>query len=158
MTSDSSRIMNGVDRALGIGIELLFPIVAILLLATDYIRRRRTLFSVGAGMLPLVAGLAWVIANLAPAPQRANDTAYSFAAALIFNVYTLFLGVEFLVRGLRANSLARANFGLLIIAGLAIARFFDSDLSFVTRGVGFIIVGAGFLAANVIFFRRRAAA
>ena len=36
-------------------------------------------------------------------------------------------------------------------------RFFDSDLSFVTRGIGFIIVGLGFLVANVLLFKRRTA-
>jgi len=37
-----------------------------------------------------------------------------------------------------------------VIAALAMARFFDSDLGFVTRGLGFIAVGAAFLTANVI--------
>jgi uncharacterized membrane protein len=158
MTGELQWTLKGVPRAIGIAIELLFPIVALGLLATDYIKRKRIAFSVAAGALPLAAILAWIIANLAPASQRAQDTPYPFAAALIFNLYTLILGIELLVRGTRANSLARANFGLLVIAALAIARFFDSDLSFVTRGVGFIVVGAGFLVANVIFFRRRAAA
>jgi len=45
----------------------------------------------------------------------------------------------------------------LLIAALAICRFFDSDLSFVTRGIGFIIVGLGFLVANVLLFKRRTA-
>src|SRR5207253_10167612 len=58
---------------------------------------------------------------------------------------------------IRTNSIARANFGLLLIAALAICRFFDSDLSFVARGVGFIIVGVGFLVANLLLFKRRTA-
>ena len=44
-----------------------------------------------------------------------------------------------------------------IVAALAICRFFDSDLSFVARGVGFIIVGLGFLIANLLLFKRRTA-
>jgi hypothetical protein len=52
--------------------------------------------------------------------------------------------------------MARANFGLLVIVALALARFFDSDLSFVSRGLGFIAVGIGFLVANVILFKKRA--
>jgi hypothetical protein len=47
---------------------------------------------------------------------------------------------------------------LVLIAALAISRFFDSDLSFVTRGLGFIAVGAGFLVANIVLFKRRATA
>ena len=36
-----------------------------------------------------------------------------------------------------------------------VGRFFDSDLSFLSRGLGFIAVGVGFLVANVILFKRR---
>jgi len=46
---------------------------------------------------------------------------------------------------------------LILIAALAISRFFDSELSFVTRGLGFILVGAGFLVANILLFKKRAA-
>src|SRR5207253_1673581 len=108
--------------------------------------------------IPLVAALAWVIANLAPATGRAQDSPYSLGAAVIFDIYGLVLGIELIARGVRANSVTRANFGLLVIAALALARVFDSDLGFVTRGVGFIVVGTGFLLANIIFFRKRVAA
>ena len=74
------------------------------------------------------------------------------------NCYALWLGIDILMRGIRANSAARANFGLLLIAALAISRFFDSELSFVTRGLGFIVVGAGFLVANILLFKKRSAA
>ena len=57
---------------------------------------------------------------------------------------SLALGVELIARGLRADSMTRVNFGLAIIAALAIARFFDSDLSFVIRAIGFIIIGLGY--------------
>ena len=41
------------------------------------------------------------------------------------------------------------------IAALVSARFFDSEFSFVIRGIAFMLVGAGFLAANVFLLRRR---
>jgi uncharacterized membrane protein len=155
MATDSSRTLSATPRAVGIGIQLLFPIVAISLLAADYLRRRRAMFSIAAALMPLVTALAWIMANLAPEKSRANDTPYSLTAAVIFDIYALLLGAELIARGVRANSLTRANFGLLVIAVLAIARFFDSDLSFLTRGLGFIAVGAGFLVANVIFFKKQ---
>ena len=65
--------------------------------------------------------------------------------------------VELIARGLRADSLTRVNFGLAVIAALAIARFFDTDLSFVTRAIGFIVIGLGFLATNFILFKKRRA-
>ena len=82
----------------------------------------------------------------------------SFAAAALMNCYALWLGIDILARGIRSDSVARANFGLLLIAVLAISRFFDSELSFVTRGLGFILVGAGFLIANILMFKKRTAA
>jgi hypothetical protein len=158
LNSESSWTLRGHARAIGIAIELFFPVVAIGLLASGYLRRQRIAFSVIGGVMPFVAGLAWIVANLAPASKRAEDTPYSLAAAVIFDAYALFLGIELIARGVRANSLLRANFGLLIIAALAISRFFDSDLGFVTRGLGFIIIGIGFLVANVVLFKKRAVA
>lgn len=143
----SSSTLKDVPRAMGIAIQLFFPIAAVGLLVWSYLDKGRATFSVVAGVLPLVAGLAWIIAESS-----------SFAAAAVFNIFALLLGVELLARGIRANSIARANFGLLVIVALALARFFDSDLSFLTRGLGFIAVGAGFLVANVVLFKRRAKA
>lgn len=156
MTSESSWALHGPARATGIAIELFFPVVAIGLLVWSFLGRQRIAFSLIAGVMPVVAGLGWMVANLDPAATRANDTPYSLAAAVIFDAYALFLGIELIARGVRANSLVRANFGLLVIAALAISRFFDSDLGFVTRGLGFIIIGVGFLVANVILFKKRA--
>jgi hypothetical protein len=76
----------------------------------------------------------------------------------LIKCYALWLGIDILMRGIRSNSIARANFGLLLIAVLAISRFFDTDLSFVTRGIGFIVVGAGFLVANILLFKKRSPA
>jgi uncharacterized membrane protein len=154
----ASWALSGANRGIGIAIQLFFPAAAILVLAWDLLGRKRIAFSLAAGVMPLVAVVAWLIANLASAGQGGHQAAYSAAAALVIDIFALVLGVELLARGVRANSLARANFGLLVIAALAVARFFDSDLSFVARGMGFIVVGAGFLIANVIFFRRKIAA
>jgi hypothetical protein len=45
---------------------------------------------------------------------------------------------------------------MLVIAVLAIARFFDTELEFVVRGIAFIAIGLGFLVTNLIVFKRRA--
>jgi len=131
-----------------LALELLFPVVAVGLAGLD-IFRRRFQFSLAAASLPIVAAVAWGIANLREG---------SFIAAVVINCYALLLGIDILARGIRTNSVARANFGLLLIAALAVSRFFDSELTFVTRGLGFIVVGAGFLFANILLFRKRAAA
>ena len=140
---------------LGVLLELLFPITAICLLVWDF-SRKQWRFSLSAAVFPLVVALVWGIVRWCDA--QGTDSRCEFAAATLINCYALWLGIDILTRGIRSNSLARANFGLLLIATLAIARFFDSDLSFVTRGLGFIVVGAGFLVANVLLFRKKSAA
>jgi len=132
----------------GLALELLFPVLAVCLAGLEILRQRFE-FSWTVASLPIVAAIVWGIA-------KSCDC--SFIAAAIINCYALLLGIDILARGIRTHSVARANFGLLLIAALAISRFFDSELSFVTRGLGFIIVGAGFLIANILLFRKRATA
>jgi uncharacterized membrane protein len=137
---------------LGVLLELLFPVAAICLLAWD-VFRKQCRFSLSAAVFPLVVAIVWGIVRWCDA--QGTDPRCEFAAATLINCYALWLGIDILVRGIRSDSLARANFGLLLIATLAISRFFDSDLSFVTRGIGFIVVGAGFLVANILLFKKR---
>ena len=159
------------DRTLSANIafalEFLLPIVAIALAVSDLLRRRYQ-FSLSAAAFPIVTAIAWGMANICePASTTPTNrlaifphwpgTRCSFAAAAIINCYALWLGIDILMRGIRSNSVARANFGLLLIAVLALSRFFDSELSFVTRGLGFILVGAGFLVANILMFKKRTA-
>src|SRR5438105_541630 len=142
---------------LAVVVELLFPIAAVCLASSDLLRRRAE-FSLSAALFPIVTAIAWAITHLCEFPNdRWRSTRCSFAAGTVMNCYALLLGIDILARGIRTNSVARANFGLLLIAALAICRFFDSYLSFVARGVGFIIVGVGFLVANLLLFKRRTA-
>jgi hypothetical protein len=144
-------------HAMSAAIQLSFPIAAIALAVWSFVRRR-VQFSVLAAAFPVVAGLGWFLASRCTRPTRWSDTDCDLWAAILLNVYALGLGVELIARGLRANSTARTNFGLLVIAALAIARFFDSDLSFVTRAIGFIVIGVGFILTNVVLFKKRSAA
>jgi hypothetical protein len=43
---------------------------------------------------------------------------------------------------------------MLILTAVLVARFFDSDLGFVARGVAFILIGVGFLSANLVMVRK----
>jgi len=63
-----------------------------------------------------------------------------------------------LLRGVRAGRIFEANLGMLVIALLATARFFDNDLEFVVRGIAFIAIGLGFLVTNLVVFKRKARA
>lgn len=140
-------------------LQFLFPIVALCLAGFGFLRRNFQ-FSVAAAVFPVVTAIIWGVANLCP-PGHSESfyrTNCTFAASALMNAYALWLGIDILTRGIRSNSIARSNFGLVLIAALAISRFFDSELSFIIRGLGFILVGAGFLVANVVLFKKRAAA
>ena len=40
-----------------------------------------------------------------------------------------------------------------MVVAFIVARFFDTDMSYLYRGLTFIVLGSGFLAANVIMVR-----
>lgn len=85
-------------------------------------------------------------------------SAFGAPAALplfLFNLFMLGTGIGFLYDGFKRQELTIANYGMVVLTFLAIARFFDSDLPILLRGVLFIVVGAMFLITNVILVRRR---
>ncbi len=77
-----------------------------------------------------------------------------FAAMLLVNVYVLGWGIAWLIVGIRQARMGAVNLGMLVILVLATARFFDTDWSFIIKGVAFITLGLGFLAANWVLSRR----
>ena len=101
-----------------------------------------------AAFAPVTLG-AWGIAKWTGDP---------LTPSLILNFFLLALGVFTLLRGIRAGRVYEANLGMLVIAVLAIARFFDTDFEFVVKGIAFIAIGLGFLVTNLIVFKRKARA
>lgn len=79
-----------------------------------------------------------------------------YAAPLVIavNVYVLAIGIAMIRDGLHTRALGRVSTGLTLLAALVLLRFFGSEWPFVVRGAVFVIVGAGFLFANV-WLRRR---
>ena len=82
---------------------------------------------------------------------------FSPVAVVLVNVMVLLLGLYIMQQGNVNNHLGLLNFGLLIIATLVTCRFFDTDLSFVIRGLLFISVGLGFFLANYWLLKKRKA-
>ncbi len=83
-----------------------------------------------------------------------NEVSTLFAVILT-NFYLLFIGIKEINRGNKERSIARMNFGILIIAVLVTCRFFDTNMSFVVRGVLFILVGIGFFTLNYYMLRKK---
>lgn len=76
-------------------------------------------------------------------------------AVFIVNAWTLFVAIFFIRKGSAQNHLGIVNFGLTIIAALALCRFFDDRIPFIWRGIFFLATGISFFAANYLLLRRR---
>jgi len=83
------------------------------------------------------------------------DHGNAFAVMLAVNLYAVATGLTICVRNAGRGDLGAANAGLLLALAVLTARFFDANISFVVRGVGFIALGAAFLVMNLWMLRRR---
>ena len=81
----------------------------------------------------------------------------SAIAMILVNVLALLIGIATIREGERKDHLGVLNYGLLIISGLVICRFFDINLTFIWRGLLFIGVGVGFFLVNYRTLKRRRA-
>ena len=78
------------------------------------------------------------------------------ALAIVASLLLLAVGGALLTTGLRAHSASLSNKGLAVLAVLFIARFFDTELSFIARGLGFVLLGIAFLVVNVMLSKKAA--
>ncbi len=78
-------------------------------------------------------------------------------AVVLINLYVFAVGILTIRDGAQQDHLGILNYGLLVITALVICRFFDTELSFVVRGIMFVSVGAGFFIANYLMLKKRKA-
>ena len=104
--------------------------------------RRPDLAAVTAAAILVVAMHALAIAG------------YNQLGWIGFNLWLLAVGSLNLAAGIRELRLGLANRGLFAIAALILARFFDTDLSFLVRGLAFVALGIACFALNVELMRR----
>ncbi|RZJ68226.1 MAG: DUF2157 domain-containing protein [Flavobacterium sp.] len=76
-------------------------------------------------------------------------------AYIIINIIVFTIGLLTIRRGAQQDHLGILNYGLLIITILVACRFFDTNLTFVVRGLLFIGVGVGFIVANSKLLKKR---
>lgn len=79
----------------------------------------------------------------------------AWSASIAANLLVMAAAVFTIDRGNRLNHLGILNYGLIIIAILVVCRFFDTNISFVIRGLMFMGVGAGFFIANSRLLKKR---
>lgn len=80
---------------------------------------------------------------------------FSPVAVVLINLVTFALGVYTIRKGALEDHLGVMNYGLLIITALVVCRFFDTDLSYVLRGLMFLVVGVSFFVANFLMLKKR---
>jgi Predicted membrane protein (DUF2157) len=127
--------------AYGLSYGLVLAAAALML----FCRQKKTDFNFVAAVLPLAALAACLLA------QHRQGT----AVIVLVNGFAALLALGTIIRGFQHNRLGTLNAGMVVAAALIVARFFDSELSFVVRGVAFILIGTGFLAANWILLKNR---
>ena len=113
-----------------------------LLLFYDQVKRKNSLVALFA-VTPLLAIIGYI----------ANEGS-AILPIIIFNIFIFVLSISRIREGIRRPSLPVVNIGMLMLAVLIIARFFDSDINFILKGLVFICVGIGFLAVNLNLSRR----
>lgn len=118
----------------------------VILMFLQYAKRKD---SMGAlfGALPLMALVGYVSAK----------TSVVFSMFL-FNVFLFVVSVTRIMFGIRTNKLGVINTGMFMLAALILARFFDSEINFVIKGMVFIFIGIGFLVTNAVILRRKGGA
>jgi uncharacterized membrane protein len=113
--------------------------------------------------LQFAKGRDWMRAIFGALPLMAM-TGYSLGgsspeiAMLLFNVFLFTASVYRLRMGIRTANLGLINTGLFMLAMLVMARFFDSGIGFVLKGLVFILVGVGFLVTNLMVLRHKGGA
>jgi hypothetical protein len=107
---------------------------------------RRDVPAIVLGALPLLVGMG----------LSAPGSGHSFMQVM-FNAYVFATGLALLVSGVRTQRIGTVNGGMAIIAALVLCRFFDTEMSFILRGVVFILLGVAFIATNFILLRKKAA-
>ena len=74
---------------------------------------------------------------------------------LVINLLILFVGINIIIEGAKKDHLGILNKGLAIIMILTLCRFFDTQISFVIKGVMFMLVGAGLIVTNYLVIKKR---
>ncbi len=76
-------------------------------------------------------------------------------AIILVNLLIFALGLLMLREGVNLSHLGVLNIGMLVIALLVICRSFDTDLTFVVKGILFVLVGIGFFGSNLMMIKKR---
>ncbi|MBL4662413.1 MAG: DUF2157 domain-containing protein [Flavobacteriaceae bacterium] len=74
---------------------------------------------------------------------------------ILTNLLVFALGIFAVWIGSRQERFSILNYGLLIITVLITCRFFDTNISFIIRGLLFVAIGVGFFGANYLMHKKQ---
>ncbi|MEO0469571.1 MAG: DUF2157 domain-containing protein [Bacteroidota bacterium] len=120
-------------------------------------------------LLAGLAGMSWLIISLRRQDIRINAFIAIFPAVVLLglvigggwlpmimmNIFLFGLGIFYLREGIVREMLSLVNLGMFCIAALLTMRFLDEEVSFLIKGIVFILMGAGFLGVNLYVYRKR---
>lgn len=127
------------ETALEVTVIVLVALTAVGLLTVVWRRGAR----IEAALWGLALPTVWIAFAVAGDPLEQPGV-----AAVLVNLYLLILGAGLVLLGLRARALRQSNVGLAILAVLILLRFFDTDWSYLVRGLAFLAIGVSFLVVN----------
>lgn len=122
----------------------IFNGITIVMIIVSYLRRRLDIerFMTGLGLLLLVPGFFPKCSVVLPYVEVAGC------------VYAVVFGFLLLGRGMRRRHYSIFNGGMLLISSQFLLRFFEDDMNLLIRSAAFIVVGVGFIVANILFSRK----
>ncbi|NND33677.1 MAG: DUF2157 domain-containing protein [Saprospiraceae bacterium] len=74
-------------------------------------------------------------------------------AVVLINVLLFLIGLSMIKKAMSTLNLGLLNYALLILTALIVCRFFDTNISFIVRGLLFVLIGIGFFIANYRLIR-----
>jgi len=136
----------GLDRTEMAEAFLLGSLMVVALLLIGIVMKKKRKRNILFGIAPVVVGFGLVLLYF----DRSGIN-----ATVLMNAYVFFLSITLILRGVREGSLGVLNVGMLMVAAMMIMRFFDSNFSFVVRGLAFVVMGSCFLVTNWVMVRRK---
>jgi hypothetical protein len=146
---DAWRTVTIAEKAYGDVSVMLTAIVALACASYASLQAIR-LVQVGRLAAAAAAGAAFLVVVL----HACSMLEVELAGWVAFNVWLLSFGILTVFEGVRTQTLGRANLGLVSLGALIVARFFDTDMSFLGRGLIFIAFGIACFGVNVWMIRR----
>ena len=109
-----------------------------------YCKKKKKQLNLFPALFPALIG--------AGAMLTSNDNA--MAAAIFCDIFIFAYGVYYIYQGVELGRFSLVNAGMFFVTFLIAIRFLSSDVSFVIKGIVFIVIGFGFLGVNYWLSKR----